>query len=192
MGSARKSWRPIFALNVVLVAIFVGLIAGVHLPFPTAIQSGVKTQTPPATSNSSAIAGRASVIDGDTLDIHGKRIRFFGIDAPEGRQLCRDGQGRDYRCGQRAALALADKIGSQAVSCEQRDIDQYKRIVAVCRLSNEDLNRWIVREGWAVAYRHYSRDYIGAENDAKAARRGIWAGTFTQPEEWRRSKQPTR
>jgi endonuclease YncB( thermonuclease family) len=134
---------------------------------------------------SAAIKGRASIIDGDTLDIGGQRIRLHGIDAPESGQSCRDGTGRDYRCGQRATLALSDKIGGQIISCERRDIDRYNRIVAVCRLAGEDLNGWLVSEGWAVAYRRYSGDYIGAEETAKSANRGVWAGTFTAPDEWR-------
>ena len=139
--------------------------------------------------SSSTIIGRASVIDGDTIEIHGQRIRLHGIDAPESRQTCRDNKGRDYRCGQRAALALSDKIRQQAVSCEQRNIDRYRRIVAVCRAGNEDLNGWLVSEGWAVAYRRYSKDYITAEKSAKAANRGIWAGSFTPPQEWRQTRR---
>lgn len=145
-------------------------------------------RAPAATVAPAVITGSASVIDGDTLEIHGQRIRLHGIDAPESGQTCRDGGGRDYRCGLRAARALSDKIGQQAVSCEARDVDRYRRIVAVCRAAGEDVNAWLVTEGWAVAYRHYSRDYIGAEEAAKGAQRGMWAGTFTAPEEWRHGK----
>lgn len=141
------------------------------------VQGGLQMPSP------LAIIGRASVIDGDTIEIHGKRIRLFGIDAPESAQTCRDDKGQNYRCGQRAALMLSDKIGQQTVVCDQRDVDRYKRIIAVCRLGNDDLNAWLVREGWAVAYRQFSRDYVRTEEEAKAAKRGIWAGTFTPPEE---------
>jgi endonuclease YncB( thermonuclease family) len=143
------------------------------------------SQPPAVASNSTVITGRASIIDGDTLDVGGQRIRLHGIDAPESRQTCRDATGRDYRCGQRATLALSDKVGGQLVSCERRDVDRYNRIVAVCRLAGEDLNAWLVSEGWAVAYRRYSGDYIGAEQAAKSTNRGLWAGTFTPPDEWR-------
>jgi len=132
-----------------------------------------------------AIVGVASVIDGDTLEVHGKRIRLHGIDAPESAQLC-EKDGRQYRCGQQAALALSDKIGRASIRCEQRDMDRYKRIVAVCRLGNVDLNAWMTREGWAVAYRQYSRDYVDEESAARAAKLGIWAGRFVEPSKWRR------
>jgi len=105
------------------------------------------------------ISGPAQVIDGDTIEIHGQRIRLFGIDAPEGRQECNRG-GEAWLCGKDAALALADKIGSDPLECYPKDRDRYGRTVAICRLSGEDLNAWMVREGWALAYRHYSLDYV--------------------------------
>lgn len=135
------------------------------------------------------IMGRASVVDGDTLDVRGTRIRLHGIDAPESAQLCQDRAGKDYRCGQAAALALADRIGEATVSCEPRDVDRYGRTVAVCRRGGEDLNGWLVGQGHAVAYRRYSLDYVGQEATAKAARLGIWAGTFDEPSAWRKSKR---
>lgn len=133
------------------------------------------------------IVGRASVTDGDTIVIHGTRIRLFGIDAPESAQLCQDAAGKDYRCGQRAALALSDRIGEAPISCEPRDTDRYGRTVAVCRKGAEDLNAWMVEQGHAVAFRRYSTAYVGQEGAARAAKRGIWAGTFEEPSEYRRT-----
>ena len=99
------------------------------------------------------IVGQASVIDGDTLSVRGTRIRLHGIDAPESAQLCKDAAGIDYRCGQAAALALADQISKRLVTCEPRDTDRYGRVVSVCRADDEDLNAWMVRQGYAIAYR---------------------------------------
>ena len=131
------------------------------------------------------LTGRASVIDGDTIEVHGQRIRLFGIDAPESRQTC-EAAGQTWRCGQQAALALAEFIDQRTVTCGQRDLDRYGRIVAVCRAGVDDLGAWAVHNGWALAYRRYSTAYVGAEDSARAAKRGIWRGTFTAPWDWRR------
>lgn len=135
------------------------------------------------------IQGRASVTDGDTVVIQTTRIRLHGIDAPESAQLCQDAAGKDYRCGQVAALALADKIGAAPISCEPRDTDKYGRTVAVCSKGTEDLNAWMVSQGHAIAYRQYGTDYVQAEAVAKASKLGIWAGTFQEPSDWRRAKR---
>lgn len=135
---------------------------------------------------SGPLMGTASVIDGDTLDVHGQRIRLHGVDAPESAQTCTAKDGQEYRCGQKAALALQDKIARRPVTCDARDQDRYGRIVAVCSAGREDLNAWLVRSGWAMAYTQYSRDYVDEETAAKSARLGIWQGKFTPPWDWRR------
>lgn len=132
-------------------------------------------------------AGIPSVIDGDTLDLHGQRIRLWGIDAPESRQLCRRG-GQPWRCGQSAALALADRIARRPVLCEVRDTDRWGRLVAVCRQGDDDLSEWMVRGGLALAFRRYATDYVDAEEDARAKRRGLWSGAFAPPWAWRQDK----
>ena len=113
----------------------------------------VAQYAPSDAAGADAIAGRASIIDGDTLEIHGTRIRLHGIDAPESGQSCFEGR-KQYRCGQRAALALANKIGRGTVSCTPKDRDRYGRVVAVCYSRGEDLNAWMVSQGWALAYRN--------------------------------------
>jgi endonuclease YncB( thermonuclease family) len=132
------------------------------------------------------ITGVASVTDGDSLEIRGTRIRLHGIDAPESRQLCTGPSGQQWRCGQQAALALSDRIGRRSVSCVTRDIDRYGRTIAVCSQDGVDLNRWMVSEGWAVAYRQFSRDYVAVEAEARRAGRNIWSGSFVMPWDWRR------
>jgi endonuclease YncB( thermonuclease family) len=131
------------------------------------------------------LVGVASVIDGDTIEIHGQRIRLHGIDAPESSQTCLDADGQKWRCGQRAALALQDLIGRRTVTCDERDVDRYGRVVGRCLVDEIDINEWLVAEGLALAYRHYSMDYVAAEATARAARRGMWAGTFEPPWDWR-------
>ncbi len=141
-----------------------------------------------ATPTLADVAGVASVIDGDTLEIHSQRIRLHGIDAPESRQHCRL-DGKPWQCGKEAANALADKIARRPVTCEDLGRDRYKRIIAKCTVAGEDMGAWMVRQGLAMAYRRYSLDYVEEEADAHAARRGIWAGEFVKPWEWRRGKR---
>ena len=129
--------------------------------------------------------GVASVIDGDTIEIHGQRIRLFGIDAPESNQLCVRPTGERWRCGQQASFALADRIGRTTVICQPRDLDRYGRVVAVCFEGNEDLNRWMVASGWAVAFRRYSLDYVPDEAAARRIQVNIWSGAFDMPWDWR-------
>ena len=134
------------------------------------------------------LTGHARVLDGDTLDIGRTRVRLHGIDAPESRQSCVAG-GQRWPCGERATRMLEQRIGSRTVTCEVRDRDRYGRSVAVCHAAGEDLNGWLVREGWALAYRRYSRDYVSAEQSARAARRGMWRGDFVKPWDWRRGER---
>lgn len=141
-----------------------------------------------ATVPTEPITGQASVIDGDTIEIHGTRFRLHGIDAPESDQLCIV-QERETRCGQQAAFALSDRIGRSTVTCDPKDRDRYGRIVAVCRAHGGDLNAWMVAEGWAMAYREYSPDYVAQEQAASAAKVGIWAGEFVAPWDWRRGER---
>lgn len=138
-------------------------------------------------TQASDLIGRASVVDGDTIEVQGTRIRLHGIDAPESNQACTSQAGRRWRCGQQAALALADHLGSRPLRCETRDIDQYGRLVAECFLGTDSINRWMVRNGWAIAYRQYSRAYVGDEQLARQEERNIWSGDFQEPADHRRA-----
>lgn len=131
------------------------------------------------------IMGIASVIDGDTIEVRGQKIRLHGIDAPESSQLCTSANGQRWRCGQQASFALADHIGRSNIICRRRNKDRYGRIIEVCFMGKENLNRWMVATGWAVAYRHYSRDYVAIEQQAQRAGKNIWPGTFEKPWKWR-------
>jgi endonuclease YncB( thermonuclease family) len=131
------------------------------------------------------LTGIPRIIDGDTIRIGNTRIRFHGIDAPEAKQTCTVG-GKEWSCGQEATNALVRIVGERQVSCSQRDLDRYGRIVAVCRAGSVNLNAWMVGEGWAVAYRRFSMEYVRDETTAQREKRGIWRGNFMPPWEWRR------
>jgi len=134
------------------------------------------------------LIGRASVVDGDTLEIQGVRVRLWGIDAMESSQTCLDRAGQPWPCGRRAAFALADFLGQRTVRCERRETDRYGRMVAVCSVGGVEINRWLVEQGWALAYVKYGGSvYLDAQQQAQALKRGIWQGRFTPPWEYRRN-----
>ncbi|MFG1402016.1 thermonuclease family protein [Xanthobacter sediminis] len=136
---------------------------------------------------SEPIIGQASVIDGDTIEIHGTRIRLEGIDAPESGQRCiGKASGAEIRCGQRAAFFLADMIGRHVVSCMESGKDRYKRTLARCEVGGQDVGAAMVKSGWAMAYVRYSSEYIPQEAEARTAELGIWATEFVPPWDWRR------
>lgn len=135
------------------------------------------------------IVGVATVTDGDTIKIHDQRIRLHGIDAPESSQECHRRDGPAWRCGRQAALALRELIGQHPVTCIRQYADRYGRVVGKCSVGGTDINVWLVTNGWAVAYRRYSSDYVGAETMARASGLGIWSSEFAMPRDWRRDKR---
>lgn len=138
------------------------------------------------------IAGRASVIDGDTLEIQGQRIRLHGVDAPESAQTCLHGV-REWRCGQQAALELSNWIGAATVTCSRVATDRYKRMVARCQARGQDVGAWLVGNGWALDWPQYSRsEYAGQQEAAKAKGLGVWRGEFTAPWLWRAQRSAPR
>lgn len=153
---------------------------------PTANRAHDRIESRRSGTSRAHLSGIARVLDGDTIEVGSDRVRLWGVDAPEGRQTCLDGS-RRWPCGRRAAQALAGRIDGRSVTCEQRDHDG--RIIAVCRHGGRVVNAWLVRKGWALAYRRYSRAYVAEESAAKAAKRGLWRGEFIPPWDWRRGKR---
>lgn len=149
------------------------LLAGVLMAFPPS----AFTQT---------ISGPAKVVDGDSLEIREHRIRLWGIDAPEYKQKCERGNER-WSCGLAATEALRRHLEGASVRCVTIDKDDHGRLVARCTANQRSVNEWLVHQGWATDYARYSKGtYAGAQAGARAARRGIWSGSFEQPERYRR------
>ena len=134
-----------------------------------------------ALASASPVAGQtAAIMDGDTLKLAGTIYRLWGIDAPETKQDC-DG----WPAGRLAATRLQALVQGRAIACEEKDRDRYGRIVAICRASGEDLGAIMVREGLAWAFVRYSRDYVGQEASARAAKLGVHAHQCELPWDWR-------
>ena len=132
------------------------------------------------------VTGKSRVIDGDTIWIGDTKIRLHGIDAPEMKQTCRTSKGKEQLCGRLAKQALEKLVRDQDVTCKGDKRDRYKRLIAVCYVGPFNINEQMVTEGWALAYRKYSKDYVRAETLAKSRREGMWRGEFVPPWEWRR------
>ncbi|WP_379071596.1 thermonuclease family protein [Mesorhizobium sp. UC22_110] len=162
----RSSWRRFF--DYALAILFLGLVALIVARFDR-----VSTRQE---------NGTAIVNDGDTITLGKERIRLRGIDAPEYSQLCRK-DGLNYPCGKLSRQALVKLIGGRAVSCSGWQRDRYDRLLGDCKVGNVDLNAEQVRAGWAVAF----GDFDVEEAAARVARAGIWAGSFDEPRDWRRS-----
>lgn len=130
---------------------------------------------------------RVRVIDGDTLEMGGVRIRLWGIDAPEMQQTCEGKDGHTYECGRDSAAVMRELTRGRTVAYDPRGHDQYGRTVAVCRTETGDVSAAIVRRGWAVDWPRYSHGrYQSDEQAARSEHLGIWSGRFELPWEWRR------
>jgi endonuclease YncB( thermonuclease family) len=125
------------------------------------------------------------VVDGDTIHINKTKYRLHGIDAPEINQQCKV-NGKSYACGLQSKKFLESLAQGKEIMCKQKDIDRYKRIVAVCFADGLNLNQEMVRSGWAIAYKRYSKDFVNDELFAKNNKLGIWKGTFIKPKDWRK------
>ena len=143
------------------------------------------------------IIGIPRIVDGDTIHINGHKIRLEGIDAPEIKQQCKKERlkissiigftfYKTYSCGEVSKKNLKAKINKSKIKCISSIKDRYKRYLAKCYKDKINLNRWMVRNGYAVAYRRYSKEYIPDEDFAKENKLGLWQGTFLKPEKWRK------
>ena len=137
------------------------------------------------------LSGVPSVVDGDTLAIGATKVRLEGIDAPETDQICLNANGVRRTCGIDVRDQLAVHIGGRAVICSPNGTDAYKRTLAICSLGGEDLNAWMVQQGWALAYVRYSSAYRKVEDDARTHQRGLWRGAFIAPWDWRHRNTKT-
>lgn len=136
------------------------------------------------------LVGRASVIDGDTIEIHGRRVRIAGIDAVESDQICWWVDRHPWRCGQLAALALSELIGSRTVSCLNEGQDLYGRMLGRCFVQGTDLGTHMVSEGYAIPYYDRANIYKDAAERARQRRKAIWSGAFDTPSAWRKQRVP--
>ena len=132
-----------------------------------------------------SFADNLRVVDGDTIVLNGEKIRFSGIDTPELKQTCMNGDENVF-CGKSAKMLLIKKIGNQTPECISEGKDAYKRMLAECFVNGESLSKFLVRSGYAFAYRKYSTKFIKDEEFAKANKLGMWAMTFQYPWDFRK------
>ena len=190
--------RLLTIARAIMVSVFV---AGCSQTGGAASAPGRATTDPPATSIIAVPAdliGQASVIDGDTLDVSGRRIRLWGVDAPERAQSCLDPKGALQQAGQRSAEALNALVRDRTVFCLERDRDRWNRAVSVCYTAESDsasgpdaidLSKAMVAQGWAFAYSRYSRDYEADEHAARASSAGLFAWLCQTPWDFRASRR---
>ena len=131
----------------------------------------------------SDVDGRASIIDGDSLNVAGREVRLIGIDAPEGPQMCRRG-GRNWDCGRASSRELRSLVGGSNVMCEGEKVDRHGRLLATCHVGTVNLNREMVLRGLALSYGRYRAE----EGRARRAKSGLWGSEFKRPKEWRQER----
>jgi len=129
--------------------------------------------------------GVPRIVDADTVYIAEFRIRLIGIDAPETDQGCLDSGGRYMSCGVEARDRLEQYAGGREWACKLTGMDRYGRNLGTCSVDGEDVSRWLVRSGWALAFRRYSMAYVADEDWAREHNSGLWGGAFIAPWDWR-------
>ena len=137
----------------------------------------------PSLAQAADISGAAKVRDGDQIQIGNTRIRLSGIDAPSADQLCLNSRGERWTCGIAARDELIKRAGAKNWVCHPRSIDRRGRTLARCDVDGEDIQKWLVRSGWALA--HVSHDYDADQAAARDAKAGMWQGAFIAPWDWR-------
>ena len=140
-------------------------------------------------SENKFLIGKARVIDGDTIILKNKKIRLHGIDAPELNQICYDYVSTKYNCGIESKKKLIFFIKKNNVKCFYSDKDFYGRLLGTCFVNKKNINSLMVINGYAIAYKKYSKKYVDQENFAKINKKGLWKGKFHKPEEWRRKNK---
>ncbi len=146
-------------------------------------------------SQSEIISGSAVVTDGDTIKINNNKIRLFGIDAPEKKQLCEKifltisfiSFKKKYPCGEISTEKLKKLINKNIIKCHVEGQDRYQRKLAICYRNKLNINSWLVRNGYAVSYQKYSKKYLSEEIEAKKDKKGMWQGEFEMPWDWRKN-----
>ena len=146
-------------------------------------------------SSEKAIYGKAQVIDGDTIKINDKKIRLFGIDAPEKKQMCEKNFltisflsfKKKYPCGEISTEKLKKLLNKNIIKCHVEGKDRYQRKLAICFRDKLNINSWLVRNGYAVSYQKYSKKYLSEEIEAKKDKKGMWQGEFEMPWDWRKN-----
>lgn len=161
-----------------LLPVAFALAASVHLLSPP-------TSAAPPPGGSAILSGKATVIDGDTLEIAGERVRLEGIDAPESDQTCGGGWFGSWKCGRAATAQLRWLVGGRRVDCESGGRDKYGRVLAWCSADGRDINAEMVRTGHAWAFVKYSTRYETIEAEARKAKTGIWQGEAEPPWKFR-------
>ena len=164
------------------------LVISICLIFFFLTYNDVKSQEP------KIIFGKAKVIDGDTIKIDKNKIRLYGIDAPEKKQQCQKmwlsisflTLNKNYQCGKISSNKLKVKINNKFIMCKSSNKDRYNRFIAECYKDKININKWMVSNGYAVAYKKYSKKFVTQENIAKKEKLGLWGGTFEMPWEWRK------
>ena len=139
----------------------------------------------PSVAGAADITGVPKIREGDQILMGNTRIRLGGIDAPSADQLCLNTKGERWTCGVAARDELIKYAENKSWTCHTRQTDRRGRLVARCEVEGEDIQKWLVRNGWALSYARFSHDYDDDEKEAREAKAGMWQGAFIAPWDWR-------